>query len=219
MELILQHKLVAILRGIDPKRILPVVEALVEGGIRLVEIPFNQREGNDAKGAPALIALLADRFSDRICIGAGTVLTVEQVNLSVAAGAEFILSPGTSGAVIARTKELGKVSVPGAATPSEMADAYAYGADIVKLFPAGDLGIGFMKSVLAPLNHIPIMAVGGVDDRNLQQWLEAGASAVGVGARLVQEQWIQEGRYEALTELTRQYVNAVAGYKKQEVRT
>ncbi|GGF61162.1 hypothetical protein GCM10010912_02970 [Paenibacillus albidus] len=85
-----------------------------------------------------------------------------------------------------------------------MAEAYSYGTDLVKLFPAGDLGIGYMKSVLAPLNHIPVMAVGGVDEGNLQDWLGAGASAV--GARLVQEKWVSEGNYEALAALARNYV-------------
>jgi len=210
MEKILEYKVVAILRGIGAEAALPVAEALLEGGIRLLEIPFNQRGAAPGDEAQAIIGLLKRRFGGSLCLGAGTALTDEQVDLAAEAGAEFILSPGTSAAVITRTKERGLVSVPGAATASEIAEAYRCGADIVKLFPAGDLGIGYLKSVLAPLNHIPVMAVGGVDERNLQDWLQAGASAIGVGARLVQEEWVREGRYDALSALAAQYVSKAA---------
>ncbi|WP_216626789.1 bifunctional 4-hydroxy-2-oxoglutarate aldolase/2-dehydro-3-deoxy-phosphogluconate aldolase [Paenibacillus phytohabitans] len=210
MEKILEYRVVAILRGIGKEDVLPVAEALVRGGIRLLEIPFNQRGAAPGEDAPAVIRLLKHRFGGSLCIGAGTALTAEQVDLAADAGAEFILSPGTSAAVIARTKERGLVAVPGAATASEMAEAYRCGADIVKLFPAGDLGLGYMKSVLAPLNHIPVMAVGGVDEHNLQDWLAAGASTVGVGARLVQDEWVRNGRYDELSALAAQYVSRVA---------
>lgn len=210
MEKILEHKVVAILRGIGAEDVLPVAEALVRGGIRLLEIPFNQRGAAPGDDAPAVIRLLKRRFGGSLCIGAGTALTAEQVDLAADAGAEFILSPGTSAAVIARTKERGLVTVPGAATASEMAEAYRCGADIVKLFPAGDLGLGYMKSVLAPLNHIPVMAVGGVDEHNLQDWLAAGASAVGVGARLVQDEWVRNGRYDELSALAAKYMSLAA---------
>jgi len=213
MDTILKHKLVAILRGMDAERVIPMAEALHAGGIKLLEIPFNQQK---AKEAPAIIAQLSRHFGDKLCIGAGTALTLEQVDQAGSAGAAFILSPSTSAAVIERTKERGLVSVPGAATPSEMVAAYDYGADIVKMFPAGDLGISYMKSVLTPLNHIPVMAVGGVDDSNLQEWLGAGASAVGVGARLVQEQWVREGQYEALADLARKYVSAARQMQQEE---
>ncbi|WNS43173.1 bifunctional 4-hydroxy-2-oxoglutarate aldolase/2-dehydro-3-deoxy-phosphogluconate aldolase [Paenibacillus sp. MMS20-IR301] len=214
IEKIRQHKVVAILRGLHADDALRVTEALLAGGITLVEIPFNQRGAAPGHDAPAVIRLLKERFGGSLCIGAGTALTAGQVDLAAAAGAEFILSPGTAAAVITRTKEHGLVSVPGAATASEMAEAYRCGADIVKLFPAGDLGIGYMKAVLAPLNHIPVMAVGGVDDSNLQEWLQAGACSVGIGARLVREVWVKERRYDELTALAAQYVSrAVQGGK------
>jgi len=215
-EMILKHKLVAILRGIAAERIVPVAEALYEGGIRLLEIPFNHRGGKKEEAAPAVLSLLSDRFGDRILLGAGTVLTAEQVDLGCDAGARFILSPNTSEAVIKRTKERDLVSVPGAATPTEMVEAIEYGADLVKFFPAGDLGIGYLKSVLTPLNHIPVMAVGGVDDGNLRAWLDAGAVAVGVGARIVPEGWAKEGRYEAITALASKYVSAALRLKEEE---
>ncbi|WP_202915274.1 bifunctional 4-hydroxy-2-oxoglutarate aldolase/2-dehydro-3-deoxy-phosphogluconate aldolase [Paenibacillus paridis] len=215
MDIILKHKLVAILRGLDAEQAIPVAEALYAGGIRLLEIPFNQQKANEAS---SIIALLSQHFGEKLCIGAGTALTQEQVDLASDAGAAFILSPSTSAAVIERTKARGMVSIPGAATPSEMVAAYAYGADIVKWFPAGDLGISYMKSIRTPLSHIPVMAVGGIDVSNLQEWLEAGVSSVGVGARLVQEQWVKEGQYEALADLARKYVSVISQMQQEEKR-
>ncbi|MDF2924818.1 MAG: Entner-Doudoroff aldolase [Paenibacillaceae bacterium] len=205
LERIMQDRVMAILRGVDAQHIVPVAEALMEGGIRLLEVPFNQREPSEA---PALIRLLVQRFGGSLGIGAGTVLSVEQAEWSADAGAAFILSPNTCQAVIERTKGLGLVSIPGAATPSEMVEAFSHGADLVKLFPAGDLGLGYMKSVLAPLSHIPVLAVGGIDEENVGEWLDAGASAVGAGARLIQAQWIREGRYGELAGLAGRYVRA-----------
>ncbi|TXK84276.1 bifunctional 4-hydroxy-2-oxoglutarate aldolase/2-dehydro-3-deoxy-phosphogluconate aldolase [Paenibacillus sp. N3.4] len=209
MELIKRHKLIAILRGIEDERIVPVLEALHDGGIRLVEIPFNHRHPEGIKNTQAVIAALSQHFGSRMSIGAGTVMTAEQVDIACEAGATFILSPDTCESVIARTKELSLLSVPGAATPTEIARAYRLGADLVKLFPAADLGTGYMKSVLTPLGHIPILAVGGIDDSNLTDWLQAGAVGIGVGGQLVQEKLVREKQYEALTALAAKYTSQI----------
>ena len=114
-------------------------------------------------------------------VGAGTVTNTHLVDLTHAHGGQYIISPDTNVSVIKKTKELGMISMPGAMTPSEVITAHNAGADIVKLFPASDLGPRYLKAVRAPLNHIKIMAVGGINQKNMPDFLAAGACGFGVG--------------------------------------
>jgi 2-dehydro-3-deoxyphosphogluconate aldolase/(4S)-4-hydroxy-2-oxoglutarate aldolase len=137
------------------------------------------------------------------------VLTSEQVEHAVESGAQYIISPNTDLAVIKKTKELEKTSIPGAFTPSEMVSAYHAGADIIKLFPAGVFGIKYIKAVLAPLSHIPVIAVGGVDADNAVDFLKAGAIGVGVGGNLVDVKAIYAGEYDKITATAREYLTKI----------
>lgn len=141
-----------------------------------------------------------------VCLGAGTVITAEQVMMAVDAGAEYIISPTTDISVIQKTKELGKVSIPGAFTPSEMVAAFDAGADIIKLFPAGVLGIDYIKALLTPLSYIPVVAVGGVNLDNVDQFIKAGAKGVGVGGNLVDKRTVYSGDYCEITKTAQAYV-------------
>ena len=176
-----QEKIVVIVRGVEREKLIPLAEAMYQGGIRLLEITYSANGKVSDEETAANIAALAKHFEGRMYIGAGTVLTEKQVELTAKAGGKFIISPDTCPEVIQKTRELGLVSMPGALTPSEMQIAHRNGADFVKLFPAGGMGSGYVKAILAPLNHVRLVAVGGVSEKNACEFIRAGCVAVGVG--------------------------------------
>ena len=209
LDRILDGKIIAIVRGIPSDEVVDLAKALLKGGISCIEVTFDQSSKEKAEDTLKAIANISRELGDRVCVGAGTVMTVEQVEAAAAAGAEYMISPNTKAAVIARTKELDKVSIPGAMTPSEVADAYEMGADIVKMFPAGVLGCGYIKAVKAPLKHIPVTAVGGVNPENCADFIRAGAVGVGVGGNLVSPQLVKEGRFDEITAIAQSYTDAL----------
>ena len=204
-----RHKIIAIVRGITGETLVKTAEALYEGGIHLLEITFDQTGKISAAQTGEMIADLCRRFAGRMRIGAGTVMTAEQVRIAVAAGAEYMISPDTSREVIEETLRLGAVSIPGALTPTEVATAYAYGADFVKLFPAGELGLSYIKAIRAPLAHIPMLAVGGVNEKNIGEFLGAGLAGFGIGSNIVSKKLIDNGDFAALTALAKQYTEQI----------
>lgn len=206
---ILEGKIVAIVRGIPSDEVVGLAKALVEGGISCIEVTFDQSSKEKAQDTLKAISNISKALGDRVCVGAGTVMTVKQVETAAAAGAEYMISPNTNAAVIKRTKELDKVSIPGAMTPSEVAEAYEMGADIVKMFPAGVLGCAYIKAVKAPLKHIPVTAVGGVNPGNCADFIRAGAVGVGVGGNLVSPQLVKEGRFDEITAIAKSYTDAL----------
>ena len=203
-----REKLVAIVRGLPEACMLDLARALAAGGIRFMEVTFRQDAPETwpetARAIAAVRAALPDMHA-----GAGTVLTVEQLALARQAGAEYIISPNADRRVIVATREAGLVSLPGAFTPTEIAAAHEWGADMVKVFPAGVLGPSYIRAVRAPLKHIPLMAVGGVDENNAADFLAAGAAGLGVGGNLVNAEWIRAGAYERIAALAAAYVRAV----------
>jgi 2-dehydro-3-deoxyphosphogluconate aldolase/(4S)-4-hydroxy-2-oxoglutarate aldolase len=204
-------KIIAIVRGIPSDRIVNLAKALVDGGINCIEVTFDQSSEEKAKDTLIAISNIARELGERVCVGAGTVMTVEQVRQAAQAGAQYMISPNTDEAVIRETKRLGKVSIPGALTPTEAATAYAYGADIVKLFPAGLMGAQYIKAVKAPLKHIPVTAVGNVNVNNCAEFIKAGAIGVGVGGSLVSAELVNSGRFDEITAMAKEYVAALAG--------
>jgi 2-dehydro-3-deoxyphosphogluconate aldolase/(4S)-4-hydroxy-2-oxoglutarate aldolase len=211
LDQIFENKIVAIIRGIGSDRIIDTVGALLEGGIKLLEVTFNQESESAVLETLKSLELIKKEYGDKVCLGAGTVVTEEQVIKAVDAGAEYIISPNTDIDVIQKTKELGKISIPGAFTPSEMVMAYNAGADIVKLFPAGILGTGYIKALLAPLSHIPVVAVGGVNVDNVDQFIKVGAKGVGVGGNLVDKKAIYSGDYDKIKEVAKEYIKKLEG--------
>lgn len=211
LDKILEDKIVAIVRGISSDKIVSLVEAMVKGGVHCVEVTFDQSSEEKAKDTCVSIAKLKEHFGDQVCVGAGTVMTVEQVHKAAEAGAEYMISPNVDEAVIRKTKKLGKVSMPGAFTPSEAANAYAWGADIVKMFPAAIMGAAYIKAVKAPLKHIPLTAVGGVTPENCAEFIKAGCVGVGVGGNLVSAKLVDEGRFDEITAVAEAYVKALKG--------
>ena len=208
-ELILEKKIIVIVRGVDQCALLPLAKALYAGGIRLVEITFDQSGACPEEKTAEGISLLSHEMRGKMEVGAGTVLTKEQVQIAKDAGAGYIISPDTNPEVIRETKRLEMISLPGAFTPSEAQRAYAAGADFVKLFPIGSMGIDYIKAILAPLCHIPVLAVGGVDEKNMPEYLKIGVCGFGIGSTLIRKDWISEGRFEELTAHAKKYTNVI----------
>ena len=206
---ILEEKIIAIVRGIPSTRIVELARALLAGGIHCVEVTFDPSDAQKTADTLAAIRTLRESLGDTICVGAGTVMTAEQVRLAAEAGAEYMISPNVNEAVIRETKRLGKVSIPGAMTPTEAEYAYSLGADIIKIFPAGVLGPGYLKAIRAPLRHIPFTAVGGVTVDNCADFLRAGAVGVAVGGNLVSPTLVEAGRFEEIRTAASAYVAAL----------
>ena len=211
LELIKKHKLIVIIRNVDKDDIIPLCEALYDGGVRLAEITFSQKQSRDEETAQSIM-LAAKHFLGRMSIGAGTVLTERQVELTYAAGGKFIISPNTNEAVIKKTKELGLTSLPGALTPTEIVTAYSYGADLVKIFPAGDLGSKYINAIKAPLSGIPLLAVGGVDLHNLPDFLDSGVYGVGIGSNIIQKDFIKRKDFSSIIRLAHEYVSLLEAH-------
>lgn len=208
-QLIWETRLIVIARGMEPQRMLDAAEALYAGGVRLLECTFDHWREDCEQANCRLISALTERFSGRMRIGAGTVLTVREAEAAVDAGASFLISPGADEKVIVRTREMGTVSIPGALTPTEIVAAWQAGADFVKLFPVGALGPGYVKAVRAPLAHIPMLAVGGVTLENIPAFLKSGVSGFGIGGSILSG--AATGDLNSITETARAYVQAVQG--------
>jgi 2-dehydro-3-deoxyphosphogluconate aldolase/(4S)-4-hydroxy-2-oxoglutarate aldolase len=199
IEQILKEKVIAIVRGVGSEQCLRVAEALYQGGIRLVEITFNQNNPDSFSETTDAIAAIGKTYAGKMLCGAGTVTSVELVDRAADAGAKYIISPDSNPAVIRRTLERGMVSIPGAMTPTEILAAHNAGADFVKLFPAAALGTDYIKAVRAPINHVRLLAVGGINEKNIGAFLAAGLYGAGVGGNLANKAWIQAGEYERIT--------------------
>lgn len=197
--------LVAIVRGIPREEIVRVAEALYLGGIRVMEVTMN------TEGAAAMIGALCAAWGDRIWIGAGTVTGVKEADEAAAAGARFYVTPNVNRDVIEHGLSRGMGICAGAMTPTEIVQAHAAGADIVKIFPCGSLGASYMKELQGPLGHIPMMAVGGITADNAGDYLRAGARAVGVGGNLVSRSAVLNGDYEGIHRLATEYVHVMKG--------
>lgn len=210
IQAILEHKIIAIVRGVDPKQALEAARALADGGIRLVEVTFNQKNPADFCKTAEAIRLIKEELGDKVFVGAGTVTSPELVEMAYDAGAGYIISPDMDPAVIRRTRELGLVSLPGAYTATEAKQAWVNGADFVKLFPCIEGAPAYLKALCAPLNHIRFLAVGGITAENAGVFLKAGAVGVGVGGSLVNKKWVESGEYARITQEAKRFVAAVA---------
>lgn len=208
LEILEKHKIIAIIRGVYGEPLLNVANALFNGGIKLAEVTFEQDELGESKTASAIKGL-AKSFGDRLFIGAGTVLTQSQLHTAYEAGAKFIVSPNTNPEIIRATKELGLISIPGAMTPTEIFQAHACGADYIKIFPAGQFGEAFIKSIKAPFPHMKFVATAGVTEENIVSFISAGYSAVGISERLVDKTLIAENDFEGITKRAKQFVELI----------
>lgn len=196
---VFNHKIIAIVRGMEQEQILKIANALYEGGVRFIEVTFNQKKPEEFYKTADAIRAIREAMGDKMYVGAGTVTSVELVDMAAEAGALYMISPDMDEDVIRHTRELGLVSMPGAYTATEAKKAYNAGADFVKLFPCIGDAPAYVKALCAPLSHIPFLAVGGVDADNAGAFLKAGAVGVGVGSSLVNKKWVDAGEYEKIT--------------------
>jgi 2-dehydro-3-deoxyphosphogluconate aldolase/(4S)-4-hydroxy-2-oxoglutarate aldolase len=196
--------LVPVIRAESAATALRIVEALVAGGITTLEITMTVP---DALGA---IRAVSDRFGDAVLLGAGTVTTRELAEGAIDAGAEFLVTPCVVPDVIAVAKARGIAVLPGALTPTEVFTAWSLGGDIVKVFPASNVGgAAYLKALKGPFPQIPLCPTGGVNLQTIADFVKAGAVAVGVGGELVSKAAIDSGNYGQITAAARQYVAAI----------
>ncbi|MBM3726241.1 MAG: bifunctional 4-hydroxy-2-oxoglutarate aldolase/2-dehydro-3-deoxy-phosphogluconate aldolase [Acidobacteria bacterium] len=197
--------LVPIIRTNSAESAIRSVEALVEGGVTAAEITMT------VPGALGALEAVAARFGSRIALGAGTVLDPETARACMLSGAEFFVTPAINRATIDLAQRYSIAIMPGALTPTEVLTAWEAGADVVKVFPCGNVGgPKYIKALKGPLPHVEMAPTGGVNLETIGDFLKAGACAAGVGGELIDAKTIQEGRYEVFVERARQYLAAVA---------
>ena len=203
MNAVLEGGVIAVIRAPSAELLLPIAEALLEGGISAIEVTMSTPKA--IRG----IEMLADRLGDRAVVGVGTVLDASTCRDAIAAGAEFVLSPSFDEDVVATTRRYGKISVPGAFTPTEILRAWTAGADIVKIFPSTALGPGYIRDLLAPLPQLKLSPTGGVDVKNAGDWIRAGAVCVGAGSSLVPKDAMSNRDWPAITANAKAFVEAI----------
>ena len=198
-----KQKVIAIIRGVSDEDLIPLVDAMYEGGIRLVEITYGTKSDEATANS---IKMLAERFAGRMYVGAGTVLTKKQVALTKKVGGSFIISPDCNPQIIKKTKRMKMVSIPGVLTPSEITTAVRSGADFVKVFPVNVMGPDYIKAVKAPLANVKVLAVGSVAVEDMPKYLEAGASGFGIGSTIVNKKLIAEKKFDEIAEISKQFI-------------
>lgn len=204
-----QEKLVAIIRKVDVKDILNTANALYEGGIRLLEITFDQSSASCIQDTKKSIEIVKNQLGDKMLVGAGTVLTINQVKAAKDSGADFTLSPNTNISIIEEVKKQEMVCIPGALTPSEIMTAWDAGADIVKLFPAGNFGVNYVKAIRGPISHVPLMAVGGVNRMNVREFLDNGFCSCGIGSNIVPNNLIRDGLFSEIEVIAKDFISQI----------
>lgn len=203
LERIESTGLVAVVRGADPDTVGRVVDALVTGGCRAVELTA------DTEGAMELLRELSGSLGEDVSLGVGTVLDAETARAALLAGAEFVVTPSFDPGVVEVANRYGVPVAPGVFTPTEAVRAYEAGADLLKLFPAATGGPGHLAGLKGPLGHVPLVPTGGVDLENVGAFVEAGATAVGVGSALVDREAVANGEFEVLTERARAFLESI----------
>jgi len=197
--------LIPVLRARNASQAHAVVQAMLAGGVTVVEVTMT------VPGAVDILRELKNEYGERLLLGSGTVTTAAEAEATIAAGAEFVVSPSLHPDVIAATKAAGKLSVPGALTPTEVITAWQAGADYVKIFPCSAMGgAGYLKALLAPYPFLKLIPTGGVTLETAETFLRAGARALGVGSDLVNLAAIDSGHPEKITDTARAYLQVFA---------
>ena len=209
-EIIERVGLIPVLRARNIRQALALVQAMLAGGVSVVEVTMT------VPGAIELLRELRQEYGSMLLLGSGTVTTAKEAEATIEAGAEFVVSPSFHPDVIAATKSNGKLSIPGALTPTEVITAYRAGADYVKIFPCSAMGgASYLKSLLAPFPFLKLIPTGGVTVATAESFLVAGARALGVGSDLVDLAAIDKGRPETVTETARAYLQVIAKVRRE----
>lgn len=199
-----EEKLVAIIRQKDRQKIQPIISALVDGGIKVLEITSN---------TPGFLEEIrnARNLYPNILVGAGTITNKNLAAKAVAAGAQFLVTPNVDVSIIPVAHSHGIPVIMGALTPSEICVANEHGADIIKLFPAGIFGMDYFKAIKGPLSNLKFFVVGGINTGNIKEWMLAGADGFGIGSELTKMD--ETGRPNVVTEKARSFIKQIKASK------
>ncbi|KGR91113.1 2-dehydro-3-deoxyphosphogluconate aldolase [Ureibacillus massiliensis 4400831 = CIP 108448 = CCUG 49529] len=208
LKFIVQNGVVAVIRKVNPSIIEESIEALIEGGIKVLEITV------DSEVSFNVIRKLKTKYGEDVLVGAGTVLDKITAKTAIEAKADFIFSPIYDIETIQLTNRYGCISIPGVYTPTEISQAYSAGADILKVFPATSLGPNYFKDVSGPLPHVPLMPTGGVSLENMAEFLNNGAVAVGVGSALLNKEYLANKQFDQIQLIAKQYIDKFREVKK-----
>jgi 2-dehydro-3-deoxyphosphogluconate aldolase / (4S)-4-hydroxy-2-oxoglutarate aldolase len=195
--------LLAVIRGPSEALTLKMVDALVVGGVKGIEITYS------TPNAPAVVRALADKYGEEILLGMGTLTEPRQAEEAKAAGAQFLVSPICESQLVTAMVASGLSVMAGALTPTEVSQAYRLGTDVVKIFPGSLGGPDYLKALRGPFPHIPMMPTGGVNIHNVAEWFAAGAVAVGAGSELCPRNLAEAGEFGKISENARQFNEAV----------
>jgi len=201
---VLDAGIVAVIRAPDGRLLADVAEALLAGGVEVMEVTFTVPKAHH------VLEAVADRLAGRGLLGAGTVLDPETARIAIQSGAEFLVSPAVNLDVIRMCQRYDKLALPGALTPTEVLAAWEAGADIVKIFPSDLTGPSYLKALHGPLPQVRLMPTGGVNLDTAAYFLRAGACALGIGGSLVEAKAVAAADFERITSLARQYVQIVS---------
>ncbi|MFB5190116.1 bifunctional 4-hydroxy-2-oxoglutarate aldolase/2-dehydro-3-deoxy-phosphogluconate aldolase [Alicyclobacillus fastidiosus] len=204
-QLLERARVVAVIRKLSPDILEPVVGALVQGGIQALEITM------DSASAAQAIESIRARYGSGVTVGAGTVLSLAQLDLAMEAGAEFLVCPHFDTALMERANQLGMSIIPGVLTPTEVQMARSAGAEVVKIFPAGSVGPSYIKDLLGPFDGLKIMATGGITEQNAVEFLDAGVMAIGVGSALFPKVDVESKNWKAIQQRTQRVIQRVHG--------
>lgn len=209
-ELMERSGLIPVLRARNAGQARAVVQAMVAGGVSVVEVTMT------VPGAIDVLRELKQEYGNKLLLGSGTVTTAKEAEETIEAGAEFVVSPSLHPDVIAATKAAHKLSIPGALTPTEVITAHRAGADYVKIFPCSAMGgAPYLKALLAPFPFLKLIPTGGVTLETAESFLKAGAKALGVGSDLANLAAIDEGRPEMITKVAKAYLNVLAEFRRK----
>lgn len=198
-----QLGLLAVIRGPSPELTVQMVEALIAGGVRGIEITYTTPQ------AEQVTAELSRRWGEQILLGMGTLTEPAQAATAVAAGAQFLVSPVCEPALVTAMTQTGRLTMAGALTPTEILQAWRLGADVIKLFPGSLTGPGYVRAIKGPFPDIPLMPTGGVSAANLAEWFAAGVIAVGAGSELCPPALARQGRFDEITRRAAEFMQAV----------
>ena len=192
-EILREHPILAIMRNIPSEKLNDYVEAIRQGGVNFFEVAMNTPDAVDQ------IRRLKAHFGDEIILGAGTVITVERAKAAVEAGAQFMVTPSTDIPVLAYCRDHGIPMTPGVLTPTDVSTCLSYGFDVMKLFPAGDMPMNYVKSLKGPFDGTDYVAVGGVTTDNMEEFLRRGCIGLGIGSGMMPKEAVNNCDWEAGT--------------------
>ena len=204
-QALIQEKVVAVVRRLDVASVVPVIGALLEGGIRWVEVTM------DSVSAALQIEMLTQAYGEHLMVGAGTVFTTDEVHTAVEAGAKFLVCPHLDVELLDAARVAGVPMIPGVMTPSEIRTALKAGASFLKVFPASTLGPGFVRDVRGPFGNLQTMVTGGLNEDNFMDFLNSGASAVGLGSFLFPKADIAQKNWSTIRDRAKRVTGHLTG--------